>query len=81
LVTLAAAPFVERPAAALEDLGVAVGLGQELVGKRVLRSDVADKALQPADERVPWCRVAQVIGRAAERLDLRAACKAEDDSV
>ena len=36
---------VERSAAALEDFGVAVGNGEELVGKRVLGGDIADEAV------------------------------------
>src|SRR5689334_24584942 len=36
----------------------------------MLGGDVADEALKPADERLPRLLVAQVGGRAAERVDL-----------
>ncbi len=48
---------VQRGAAALEQIGVAVDVGQQLLGERLLRGHVGDEPVQPADERLPRRRV------------------------
>ena len=52
----------QRRAAALEQRRVAVDVVEQLVGQRLLGGQVADEAVQPADERLPRRQVVEVGG-------------------
>ena len=59
-----------RPAAGEDRLALGVGDGEQLVGERLLRRDVADEALQPGGQRLPGLELGELLGAARQRLDL-----------
>ena len=61
---------VEGAAAAAEEVGVAVAVGEQLLGERLLGREIAGEAVQPGRERIEGLELGQIRGRLAERLDL-----------
>src|SRR3954462_11568154 len=62
---------VEHVAAAGED-GLALGVvdGEELLGERLLRGDVAEEVVQPGGQAVPRLEGRELLGASRDRLDL-----------
>ena len=61
---------VQAGPAGLEDVGVAVGVGQQLLGQCLLGGHVVHEPVEPGHQGLPRGLVGQVDGRAAQGVDL-----------